>query len=64
MFKTKAGHHAHDCCDTDLSTCGCGTFTRRFITIKEEQSWLEEYKDQLQKELAGVDERIQEMKKK
>ena len=42
--------------------CGCGTFFRRFISAKEEQERLEEYRDQLKKELEGVEERIQELK--
>jgi hypothetical protein len=63
MLRVKEGHKMHGCCEGDLSGCGCGTFSRRFITGKEEQQWLEEYKDQLQKELAGVDERMQEIKK-
>jgi hypothetical protein len=44
-------------------SCGCGSF-RRFISAKEQQEWLEEYRDQLRKELAGVEERIQEFKSK
>jgi len=49
--------------------CGCcgfgyGMFSRRFISAKEEQKRLEEYKDQLNKELAGVEERIKELKGK
>jgi hypothetical protein len=39
-------------------------FFRRFISAKEEQERLEEYRDQLKKELAGVEERIQELKSK
>jgi len=37
---------------------------RRFISAKEEQKRLEEYKDQLNKELSGVEERIKELKGK
>ncbi len=43
--------------------CGCGFF-RRFVSAKEEREQLEEYRDQLQKELTGVEERIQELKSK
>ncbi len=64
MFGTKEGHKTHGCCDVDLSGCGCGTFSRRYISAKEEQTWLEEYKKELQNELAGVEERMQEIKKK
>lgn len=42
--------------------CGCGTFFRRFISAKEQQERLEEYKEQLKKEVAGVEDRIQELK--
>lgn len=41
---------------------GCGTFTRRFISAREEEERLEEYREQLKKELDGVEERIQELK--
>jgi hypothetical protein len=34
------------------------------MSAKEELDMLEEYKDQLKKELAGVEERIGELKKK
>jgi len=44
--------------------CGGGTFFRRFISAKEEQERLEEYRDQLKKELAGVEERLRELKSK
>lgn len=47
--------------------CGCsecGPFFRRFISANEERERLEEYRDQLKKELAGVEERIQELKGK
>jgi hypothetical protein len=47
-----------DCCG------GGGSFLRRFITSKEKQECLEEYKGQLEKELAGVKERIQEIEGK
>lgn len=42
--------------------CGCGSFFRRFISRKEEQEMLEGYRDQLKKELEGVEERIRELK--
>jgi hypothetical protein len=44
--------------------CGCGPSFRRFFSSKEEQECLETYKDQLKKELAGVEERINELKHK
>jgi len=44
--------------------CGCGPSFRRFVSAKEEQERLEDYRDQLKKELAGVEEHIQELKGK
>lgn len=48
-------------------TCGCGggghSF-RHFYTAKEEEEWLENYRDQLKKELAAVEERLKERKEK
>ena len=38
----------------------CG---RRFLTKEEKIEWLEEYKTNLEHELQGVTERIQELKK-
>jgi hypothetical protein len=49
---------AWECC---CSYCGCGTF-RRFISAEEELEMLEGYRDQLKKELAGVEECIQELR--
>jgi hypothetical protein len=49
---------AWECC------CGCfesGSF-RRFISAEEELEMLEGYRDQLKKELVGVEECIQELK--
>ena len=48
-----------DCC-----CCAPGLFFRRYRTEKEEQERLDAYKEQLQKELAGVEERIQKLKSK
>jgi len=41
----------------------CGYNARRFLTKQEKIEWLEEYKSSLEKELAGVSERIQELKR-
>ncbi len=46
------------------SGCGCGPWFRRFFSSKEEQECLEDYRDQLKRELAGVEERIKELKGK
>jgi hypothetical protein len=40
----------------------CGCAFRRFLSPAEEVEVLEQYKKQLQGELAGVDERIRELK--
>lgn len=44
--------------------CGCGTFFRRFISAEEEKERLKEYEAQLEKELKGLKESIQELKTK
>ena len=41
----------------DRRMCG-----RRFLTKEEKLEWLEDYKTDLEKELQGVTERIQELK--
>ncbi len=46
-----------------LDCCCCGPQFRRFMTSEEKQKMLEEYKEQLEKELAGVKERIDELTK-
>lgn len=49
---------ASDCC------CGCGSGFRRFRTVQEKRERLENYRDQLMKELAGVEEHIKESESK
>lgn len=44
--------------------CGSSQFSRRFFSSEEEKTILEEYKEQLSKELAGVEEQISKLKKK
>jgi hypothetical protein len=39
-----------------------GNGGRRFLTKEEKVEWLEEYRNDLEKELTGVKERIQELK--
>ena len=51
-------------CDCTPVCCDPGLFVRRFRASKEEAERLEEYKEQLEKEIAGVDERIREIKDK
>jgi hypothetical protein len=48
-----------DCC-----CCEPGPVIRRFVSSKEEAERLEQYKEQLEKEIAGIDERIDDLKKK
>ena len=40
--------------------CGCGPGFRRFFSSWEERECLDNYSDQLKKELAGVEQRIKE----
>ena len=51
-------------CGCGCCGCGCGTSFRHFMSAKEEQERLEEYKEQLKKEIAGVEECIQELTSK
>ena len=48
-------------CTRGCCGCGCGPSFRRFFSSKEEQECLETYRDQLKKELAGLEERIKEL---
>ena len=41
--------------------CGCGPSFRRFYSSQEERERLERYKDELKKELEGVEERLGEL---
>ena len=53
-----AGHGRHHGCQ-----CGCGGhgFVRRCFSRQEQVEELKKYKDSLEKELAGVTERIAEL---
>jgi hypothetical protein len=51
-------------CTCGCCGCGCGPPFRRLYSFKEERECLESYRDQLTKELAGVEERIKELKGK
>jgi len=44
--------------------CGCGSFTRRFVSSKEEREGIQEYKAQLEKEIAAVEEHLAKLKNK
>jgi len=56
-FEGSRGFGHGGCC------CGGGFFRRLYISREEERDWLEKYKDELKKELAGVEERLKEFKK-
>jgi hypothetical protein len=49
-------------CACGCCGCGCGPSFRRFFSNKEEKECLEDYKEQLRRELAGVEDRIKELK--
>lgn len=46
---------------SDCESCGCGSSFRTFLTTDEKLERLRSYRDQLEKELAGVKERIGEI---
>lgn len=50
--------YAFGCC------CGCGSSFRRFMSAKEERERIEDYREQLKKELAAVEEHLKEIKSK
>ena len=44
--------------------CGCGCYSsRQFVSKEEKIEMLKDYKDSLEKEAKGVEERIKELKK-
>lgn len=51
--------HGSECCEPSC----CGPFVRRFATAGEQREKLESYMETLKKELAGVQERLEELKK-
>lgn len=64
MCQPRSGHRF-----SGMGPCACGCWggghmRRRFFTAKEEEEWLEDYRDQLKKELAGLEERLKERKEK
>jgi hypothetical protein len=46
------------------SCCAPGHMVRRFRSAKEDVERLEAYRAELEKEISGVEERIQELKRK
>ncbi|MBE0635523.1 hypothetical protein IH601_05965 [Candidatus Bipolaricaulota bacterium] len=58
---------ASSCCDGHegaqaIAAHQCCGFSRHYITKAERKEALEQYRDQLQKELTGVEEHLQDMK--
>ena len=49
--------------DKQLCGCECGPAIRHYFSSKEEKECLEHYMDQLKKELSGVEERIEDLRK-
>ncbi len=59
-------HAAHGCCGGETRShkvvaSHCCGLTRRFSTKEERREALEQYRDQLKKELTGVEEHLQEL---
>lgn len=48
-------------CISKYCGCGCDLSFRRFFSAKEELECLENYRGQIKKELAGVEERLKEL---
>ena len=60
MCDSKGGHSTSGGHGCSCGCCGCGSFSRRFITKKEKMECLENYREQLKKELEGLEEHIQD----
>jgi hypothetical protein len=60
----KESRHGHGCCEGSVSCCEPRVFFRRFRSTQEEGERLQAYREELEKEIAGVNERIQELKRK
>jgi hypothetical protein len=63
----KVIHAAHGCCGGEKGSHGmqhhaCCGITRRYITKEERREALESYREDLKKELQGVEERLAELK--
>ena len=48
-------------CTCGCCGCGCGTWPRQFIAAVEEKEMLERYRNSLEKELAGLNERLKDL---
>jgi len=60
MCQPKMAHKSSGLTGCTCGCCGCGTGFRRFFSTQEKRECLENYRDQLKKELAGVEECIKE----
>lgn len=49
-------------CNCGCCGCGCGPRFRAFLTTEEKLERFKSYRDQLEREFAGVRERIDEVK--
>lgn len=58
--RTERTHSSLGTCSCGCCGCGCGPSFRRYFSEKEEVEWMENYRDQLNKELAGLEERLKE----
>jgi len=57
------GNAGGECCD-DRSCCGSGRgFRRRFMSAREERELLEGYRDELKRELEGLEERLKDLER-
>ncbi len=51
-----------DSCSMEPTQCSCHSHFRRFLTKEEQIKQLEEYAEELKKELEAVNEHIEELK--
>lgn len=62
MCQPKMSHGCMHMPGWNRGCCGCGPVLRNFVTTAEELEELRHYRNQLEKELAGVQEHIRELK--
>jgi hypothetical protein len=60
MCQSKVSQQYLEVSGCDCGCCGCGPPFRAFLTTDEKLERLKNYRDQLSKELAGVEQRIKE----
>lgn len=60
MCQPRMAPRIRGACACGCCGCGCGSGARHFSAPQSEHERLEKYRDQLQKELAAVSERIKE----